>query len=250
MKARRLGVSTICAMFSRVRSKTSGSSCSSRNAMTSCSKARCSGEKSKSMRRIVRGRPTRPAACGQEMTPRSRRPASSASLRPSSAANTAAVCSPTHGTRVSGPSLIFDSFTGLPGHEHRVGDTVGARHLDEHVAGGDMRIGDHVGGVVARARDHPRLGELARRFELRALRRPRVDRGPDLRLERGRPAGARREARIVAPLRMPDEVAEVPELVLAHDLRDDVTVGRAEALADDLRAPCPARAARRATRSW
>ena len=50
MNARRLGVSTICAMFSRVRSKTSGSSCSSRNCSTSSANACCSGENSKSMR--------------------------------------------------------------------------------------------------------------------------------------------------------------------------------------------------------
>src|SRR5690349_1863922 len=49
MNARRFGVSTIWAMFSRVRSKTSGSSCSSRNFCTSAAKASCSGEKSKSM---------------------------------------------------------------------------------------------------------------------------------------------------------------------------------------------------------
>ena len=54
MNARRLGVSTICAMFSRVTSKTSGSSLASRNASTSSRKASCSGENSKSMRRSYR----------------------------------------------------------------------------------------------------------------------------------------------------------------------------------------------------
>ena len=49
------------------------------------------------------------------MTPRSRNCARSASVRPSSSASTSFVCSPTHGTRVSGPSVIFDSFTGFPG---------------------------------------------------------------------------------------------------------------------------------------
>ncbi len=49
MKARRLGVSTIWAMFSRVRSKTSGSSLASRKLSTSFTKASCSGENSKSM---------------------------------------------------------------------------------------------------------------------------------------------------------------------------------------------------------
>jgi len=47
MKARRLGVSTIWAMFSLVTSKTSGSSLASRKVSTSFTKASCSGEKSK-----------------------------------------------------------------------------------------------------------------------------------------------------------------------------------------------------------
>src|SRR5690349_4775006 len=55
MNARRFGVSTIWAMFSRVRSKISGSSCSSRNRSTSAANARCSGENSKSMRRDLTG---------------------------------------------------------------------------------------------------------------------------------------------------------------------------------------------------
>ena len=42
MKARRLGVSTIWAMFSRVRSKTSGSSLASRKVSTSLTNASCS----------------------------------------------------------------------------------------------------------------------------------------------------------------------------------------------------------------
>ena len=49
MKARRLGVSTIWAMFSLVTSKTSGSSLASRKVSTSFTKASCSGENSKSM---------------------------------------------------------------------------------------------------------------------------------------------------------------------------------------------------------
>src|SRR3954469_22070950 len=50
MNARRFGVSTICAMFSRVTSKTSGSSLASRNFSTSSANSMISGEKSKSMR--------------------------------------------------------------------------------------------------------------------------------------------------------------------------------------------------------
>ncbi len=51
MKARRFGVSTIWAMFSRVRSNTSGSSLASRKASTSLTNASCSSENSKSMAR-------------------------------------------------------------------------------------------------------------------------------------------------------------------------------------------------------
>src|SRR5438270_13948473 len=49
MNARRAGVSTICAMFSRVGSKTSGSALSSRKRSTSAANSCCSAVKSKSM---------------------------------------------------------------------------------------------------------------------------------------------------------------------------------------------------------
>ncbi len=49
MNWRRSGVSTIWAMFSRVTSKTSGSSLASRNSSTSLTNSSCSGVNSKSM---------------------------------------------------------------------------------------------------------------------------------------------------------------------------------------------------------
>ena len=49
MNRRRFGVSTIWAMFSLVRSKTSGSSLASRNVSTSFTNASCSSENSKSI---------------------------------------------------------------------------------------------------------------------------------------------------------------------------------------------------------
>ena len=49
MNWRRRGVSTICAIFSRVTSKTSGSSFLSRNSSTSLTNSSCSGVNSKSM---------------------------------------------------------------------------------------------------------------------------------------------------------------------------------------------------------
>ncbi len=87
--------------------------------------------------------------------------------------------------------------------------------------------------------DDAGFGELARGFELGArappTRRPRA--GSPTRGARAQPARVAKRGSSL-PLRMADEVAEVPELVLAHDLRDDVAVGRTEALADHLRAPC------------
>ena len=121
------------------------------------------------------------------MTPRSRRPASSASLEAELGAQhlVGVLADPRH------PGLgtlgHLRQLHRVAGHEHGLVDAVGARHLDEHVPRRDVRVGDHVGRVVARARDDARRGELARRFELRALRRPRLDRGPDHRLEVRRP---------------------------------------------------------------
>ena len=63
MKARRAGVSTIWAMFSRVTSKTSGSSCSSRNRSTSVHEGQLLGRELEvhgwvpSTRRLPRSRP-------------------------------------------------------------------------------------------------------------------------------------------------------------------------------------------------
>ena len=57
----------------------------------------------------------------QAMTPSARRAASAASSRPSSAASTASVCSPSHGTRVSGPSATFGDLDRVAGDEDRLG---------------------------------------------------------------------------------------------------------------------------------
>ena len=54
-------------------------------------------------------------AAPQAMTPSARSRASSSGPSPSSAASTASVCSPSHGTRVSGPSATSANFTGSPG---------------------------------------------------------------------------------------------------------------------------------------
>ena len=44
----------------------------------------------------------------------------------------------------------------VAGDEHGLGDAVGAGHLHEHVARRDVRVGDHLGRVIARARDDAR----------------------------------------------------------------------------------------------
>src|SRR5205823_8766697 len=49
------------------------------------------------------------------ITPFAASSSSSAASSPSSSCKTERVCSPTHGTRVSGPSATLDNFTGLPG---------------------------------------------------------------------------------------------------------------------------------------
>jgi putative flippase GtrA len=55
-------------------------------------------------------------ACrSQATTPASRRSANSSAPRPNSAARTSSVCSPSQGTRVSGPSVTSANLTGSPG---------------------------------------------------------------------------------------------------------------------------------------
>src|SRR5207302_6564867 len=83
----------------------------------------------------------------------------------------------------------------------------------------------------ARPGDDARGRQLLRRFELGALRCPRVDGGADHALHVRSPARARREARIVLPLRMTDEIREPGELVLADDLHDNVSIRRAKSFA-------------------
>src|SRR5262249_11919142 len=105
---------------------------------------------------------------------------------------------------------------------------VGARHLDQHVAQRHVRVGAQVAAVVARARGDALRAELARGLELALVARPRLERGADHRLAVLRPALARPEARVAAPLRVTDGAREPLELVLAKAGDDEVAVARAE----------------------
>src|SRR5438128_4045679 len=67
----------------------------------------------------------------------------------------------------------------VAGDEHRVVDVVGARQLDEHVARLDVRIGDDVGGGVARPGRDPGGAQLVAGVELRPRRRPLLHRRTD-----------------------------------------------------------------------
>ena len=122
----------------------------------------------------------------------SRSAASSASSSPSSRAQDRLRCARRPRAPGSpGPSETLESFTGLPGTSTSADDAVGPRHLDEHVPRRDVRVGDHVGRRVARAGGDPDRRELVRGLELRVLRRPRVDRRADHRLEVRAPSPAR-----------------------------------------------------------
>src|SRR5262249_12844685 len=61
---------------------------------------------------------------------------------------------------------------------------------------------------------------------------PRLDAGPDDVLEVLVPVRALREARVVEPLRVPDDLAELLDVVLADGLYDEPAVLRAEARED------------------
>ena len=71
------------------------------------------------------------------------------------------MCSPSHGTRVSGPSAMADSLTGLPGTSIGSATPSGAGHLDQHVAGCDVGVADDLGRGEAGARSQPGGAELA-----------------------------------------------------------------------------------------
>ena len=153
MNARRFGVSTICAMFSRVRSKTSGRR-ARRGTLDLVGEGLLLGREVEVHRARSYGESDGSSDYGAARTVRSvgddavgARAGRCVGVVEAELVGAAprSVCSPTHGTRVSGPSAIFDSFTGLPGTSTGSVDAVGARHLDEHVARRDVRVGDHVG---------------------------------------------------------------------------------------------------------
>jgi hypothetical protein len=100
-----------------------------------------------------------------------------ASSSASASRSTGSVCSPRHGIGAIGPSGAAESFTGLPDHEHRLRRAVRARHLDQHVARGDVRIGGQIRREIARPGGNALGGNQPRRLELGLVARPRFDRG-------------------------------------------------------------------------
>ena len=117
----------------------------------------------------------------------------------------------------------------VAGDQHRLLDAVGALHLDEHVAAGEVRVGDRPRRAVctAPAAMPAAVSSFAHRLELRRVRRPRLDARAAARPRGARPQPcARREPRVVEPLGMADDAARALELVLAHELHHEPAVGR------------------------
>ncbi len=82
------------------------------------------------------------------------------------------MCSPSHGTRDSGPSATFDSFTGLPGISTG-GSTPSVRSISTSMLRCEqVRVDDDLGGGLARRRGDARGGELRGRLELGLAARP------------------------------------------------------------------------------
>ena len=144
------------------------------------------------------------------------------------------VCSPTHGTRVSGPSAIFDSFTGLPGTSTGSSTPsvrgISTSMLRAATCGSAITSAAWLLGPAAM----PGRGQLVRGLELRHVDAHASTAGRITVSRCGAQPCAGREARVVLPLRVADELGELLELVLAPDLHDEVAVGRAEPVADHL----------------
>ena len=210
-------------------------------------KATCSPAGCRSSPRRAAGRRVR---WTHATTPASRSAAIRSSSSPSSVARTSSVCSPSHGTRVSGPSCTSRHLDRVAGHEHRLLDPVGAGHLDEHVAGRDVRVVDHL--LVAEARAGGDAGGARARRTTSTLvlsGGPPLDRRAQHVVEVVDPALAgRRSAGRSAHSGWPIELDQRGELVLAPDLDDEPAVVGAEAVHDQRRRA--RRCAGPSTRSW
>ena len=250
MNARRFGVSTICAMFSRVTSKTSGSSCSSRNALDLVGEGALLG------RELEVHAPDPAPSDRRDLTARQSSDAHRARRSPSPSGDDAALAQPGErrrrrgrarraaprrcarrptGTRVSGPSATFDSFTGLPGTSTGSATPsvrgISTSMLRAATCGSAMTSDAWLlGPATMPAAVSSRAASSFVRCDAHASTAGRIT------VSRcGGPAGTRsRSADRRFHSGLPDEVGEPRELVLAHDLHDDVAVGRAEALADHL----------------
>src|SRR5690349_7232499 len=197
MNWRRLGVSTIWAMFSRVRSNTSGSSLASRKASTSSANANCSGENVKFTR--APGRESdgssvyRHDAVGDE--------------RLDLGVVQSELVSQHVGRVLAQPWRALGLVLGdrrqlhrVAGQQHRLLHVIGAIQGDEHVAGLEVGLVHDVAGLEAWPHRQAGRGELLARLTLAVLRGPPLDAGAQDGLEVLTPAGAGGEARVVDPL--------------------------------------------------
>ena len=138
------------------------------------------------------------------------------------------VCSPTHGTRVSGPSATRRHLDRVARARAPAARAVGRSISTSMLRAREVRIGDDFGGLVHRADGKARGRRARSRPRASSCRRPRLDRRATGRLEVDVPAGPFREARIGLPLGVPEQIGEREELVLAHHLHDEPTVLRLE----------------------
>lgn len=101
---------------------------------------------------------------------------------------------------------------GEPGDQHGLGDAVGARVLDEHVAPGQVGVGDDLLVVGHRSRHEPGCVQGVAGLPLGPGARPGLQGRPDVRLEVVEPALGRGETRVVDPLRAADGAGQVGPL--------------------------------------
>ncbi len=116
----------------------------------------------------------------------------------------------------------------VAGDQHRLLHPVGAFHGDEHVAGGHVGVGQHLGWGEGRSGHHPGIGERHGGLLAGQVGRPRLQCRADDPVEVFAPAGALGEAGIVEPFGVTDQLGQLHKLVLAHQLNHQRAVAGAE----------------------
>ncbi len=144
------------------------------------------------------------------------------------------MCSPSQGTLVSGPSVDVGELHGVAGDEDGLGHAVGAGHLDEHVAGGHVLVGDHLLVAEARARPRSRRRDMASHASRRVMSAAQVSTAGRMTSTRGASTQPWRSAKRGSPTHsgLADQLGQRGELVLAADLDDEPAVVGAEAVHD------------------